>query len=78
MDAHRLFQTGEKVVNKDREAGDVVHVWMGHDDVAHLLTLRVAQGDGHAARIDGHAVVNQVASEALITGSLAVAIKAAG
>jgi hypothetical protein len=78
MDSNRLFQAGKQIVNKDREAGDMIHVKMSNDDVSHGLTLCVTQSDRNAAGVDGHAIVNQIASETLVQGRLTIAIKGAG
>jgi hypothetical protein len=78
MDSNRLFQAGKQIVDKDREAGDMVHVKMSDDDVPHVLTLCVAQSDRNAAGIYGHAIVDQIASETLVQGRLTIAIKGAG
>ena len=56
----------------------MVHVRMRDDDVANILPLRVGQRYGDAARINSHAVVDQIAGETLVGSRLAVAIKAAG
>src|SRR5437762_3268866 len=77
MNSHRLFEAAKKVVDKNGKTGDVVHVWMSNNDIAYLLTLRISESNGHAAGIEGYAVINQVARETLIGGRLALAIEGA-
>lgn len=78
MNTDRFLQSGIEIINEDRQAGDVVHVWVSDNDVPHSLALVGREGDGNAARIDSNALVNQEACESLIECGAAVAVKGAG
>ena len=65
MNANRLAKLAKQVINKYRQAGDVIHVRMSDDHITDRTPLRFIQGDAYAARIDGHAIVDHKASQAL-------------
>ena len=60
-----MLQLGKKIVDKYRQTCDVIHVRVSDDDVAHLATLSVSQGDRDAARIDRDPVIDEKTSETL-------------
>ena len=65
MNANRLSQLAEKIVNKDWQACDMVHVRMSDNDVPHGLPLCFRQRKADAARVDRHAIVDQETGQAL-------------
>src|SRR6185369_15725547 len=58
VNANRLSELTKKIVDKYREARDVIHVRMGHDNVAYGATLLFGQSQSNAAGINRHAIVN--------------------
>lgn len=65
MNANRFAKLAEQVVNKYRETGNVIHVRMGDNHIAHAALLRVAERNPNAAGVDGDAVINHKAGKAL-------------
>src|ERR1700753_563110 len=61
--AYRLFEECEKVVNENRERGEVVDVRVRDDNVAHRLALGVVPADGDAGRVNRHAPVDDEATQ---------------
>ena len=43
----------------------MIHVRMGHYDITNCTPLGFTQGDADAARVDGHAIIDHKASQAL-------------
>jgi hypothetical protein len=78
MNADWLFELAEKIVHKDRQTGDVIHVGMRDDDVADLAPLVIVQRNPDAARVDADAIVNQEAGQALRRIGAPVGIERAG
>src|SRR5213076_2471376 len=66
MYANGAVKETEKVVNENWQAGDVIHMRMRNDDIAHMVALPIGERDGEAASINRHAVVNQVTSQPLL------------
>src|ERR1043165_6886464 len=60
-----LGQFTKKIVNENGQARDVIHVGVRDDNVANGLTLSFSQGEADAAGIDGHAIVDEKAGQAL-------------
>ena len=58
VNADWLFNFREKIVHVNRQAGDMIHVRMRDDHVAHLAALRVRQSDPDAAGVNGDAFVD--------------------
>ncbi|MDX6386112.1 MAG: hypothetical protein QOK48_3685, partial [Blastocatellia bacterium] len=52
VNADWLFQFAEQIVNKDRQAGDVIHVRMRYDNIADLPPLSLIRRDANAAGVD--------------------------
>src|ERR1051325_10347352 len=52
VDTHRLLQTRVKIVYKDRETRDVVHVRMRYDDVSDFGVLLRVQSDSDTAGVN--------------------------
>src|SRR5437762_11970910 len=65
VDADGLSQLAKKIIHKDGQAGDVVHVRVRDDYVTYLSPLRLACGQSEAAGVDGHTVIDQKAGQAL-------------
>ena len=65
MDANRLAQLAEQIVNKYRQTRNMIHVRVSDDDVAHAALLRIAKRNTDAAAIDGHAIVDNEAGKTL-------------
>ena len=65
MNTNRFVKLAEEVINKDRETGDVIHVRMGNDHIAHAALLGVAERNPNTAGVDGDAVINHKAGKAL-------------
>ena len=65
MNTNGLAKFAKQVINKYRQAGDVVHVRMSDDNVTNRPPLGFVQGDANAARIDGYAIVDHKAGQAL-------------
>ena len=65
MNTNGLAEFTEQIVNKYWQAGDVVHVRMGHDHITDRTPLGFIQGDANAARVDGHAIIDHKAGKAL-------------
>ena len=65
MNTNGLAKFAKQVINKYRQAGDVIHVRMGDDYIADRTPLGFTQGDADAAGIDGHAIVDHKAGQAL-------------
>ena len=78
MNPDGLFQFAKQIVDKDRQAGNVIHVGMRHDYVAHRAALCFVQRNAEAAGVNRDAVVNQEASQALRRISVPAVIKRAG
>ena len=75
MNANRLSQLAEEIVNKDWQACDMVHVRMSDNDVAHGLPLCFRQRKADAAGVDRHAIVDKEAGQALRRRRAAVGVK---
>src|SRR5215211_8895723 len=78
VDAHRLFQTRIKIVDKNRQARDVVHVRMRHDYVSDFGALLVVQSDGDTAGVNRNAVVDDKTCQALLKGRHSLSVEGAG
>jgi hypothetical protein len=65
MNPNRFSQFAEKIIDKNREARDVIHVRVRHDNVAYGLALSLGQRESYAARIHRHPIVNQKAGQPL-------------
>ena len=60
-----LSQLAKQIIDKNRQAGDVIHVRMRNNYVSHGAALRVGERQANAARVDCHLIVDQKTSEAL-------------
>jgi hypothetical protein len=65
MHANRLLQFGKQVINEDRQAGNVVHVWVRDNHITHGSALRVRRGDADTTGINSHSIVDQKAGQTL-------------
>ena len=63
--AHGLAQLAKQIVYEDRQAGDVIHMRVGDDDVTHGPLLRVGKRNANTAGIDRHPIVDDEAGKAL-------------
>ena len=77
MNSDRLAKLAEEIVHEYREARNVVHVRVSDDDVPNRPLLRFAESDSDATGINGHAVVDDKASQALSGGRAALRIERA-
>ena len=78
MNTNRLRQFSKQIVDKDWQAGDVIHVRMCDDHVANGVALLFAEGNADTSGIDGDAVINQKASQTLRRAGAPVGIERAG
>ena len=60
-----LLQFGKQVVNEDRQAGNVVHVWVRDNHIPHSSALSVSRRDADTAGIDRHTIVYEKAGQTL-------------
>jgi len=58
VNADWLFNFREKIVHVNRQAGDMIHVRMRDDHVAHFAALYFRQSDPDAAGVNGDAFVD--------------------
>ena len=65
MNANWFAQVAKKIVDKDWQAGDMIHVWVSDDDVAHRALLRFGERNANAARVNRYAIIDDEASKAL-------------
>ena len=65
MNTNGLAKFAKQVINEYRQTGDVIHVRMGHDHITDRTPLGFIQGDANAAGVDGHAIVDHKAGQAL-------------
>ena len=72
VDADRLMKVTEQVIDKDRQAGDVIHVRMGDNHIADATLLRVAKRNSNTAGVDTDPVINHKAGKALRRTSAAL------
>ena len=59
------FSGFQKIVDKNRQTGDVIHMRVGHDDVAHFLALFSSQRQRDAAGVNGNTLVYEKACQTL-------------
>ena len=78
MNAYGLFQFAKQIVDKDWQAGDVIHVRMRDDHVTDRAALIFTEGDTDAPGIDGDPVINQKASQTLRRAGTPAGIERAG
>jgi hypothetical protein len=78
MNANRLFQLTEKVVNKDRQARNMIHVRVRDDNVADLTPLGFVQRNADAPGINRYAIIDQETGQALRRISVPAGIERAG
>ena len=77
VNAHRLLQRRKQIIDEDREACDVVHVWVSDDDVAHVIPLLFGKSHRDAAGIDGHARIDEETRKTLFEGCMPVGVECA-
>ena len=65
MDANRLTQLPEYIIDEYWQAGDVIHVRMRDDDIADATLLRFVKRNADAAGIDRDAIIDHKACKAL-------------
>jgi hypothetical protein len=78
MNADGAVQKAEENVDVDGQARDMIYVRVRDDDIAHGVALGIGQSNSDASGIDGHAVVDEIAGQALLGGGAPSAIKGAG
>ena len=78
MNANRLFQFAKKIVDKDWQAGNVIHVRVRNDDVADLAALGIVKRNADAAGINSDALIDKEAGQALGRVSVPAGIERAG
>ena len=66
MNPNRRFKLAKEVIHKNWQAGDVIHMRMGDDNVAHAPPLGFSKRDSDAAAIDRYTIVDQKAGQSLL------------
>jgi hypothetical protein len=78
VNADRLFQFAEKIVNKDGQTGNMIHMRVRDDYVADLTALGFVKRNADTAGINRDAIVNEEAGQALRRVSASTVIERAG
>ena len=75
MNPDRLLQFTEQIIDKDRQAGDMVHVSVGNDYITHAVSLLLVERYPDATGVDGDALVDQKARQTLGLAGAAIGIE---
>ena len=62
VDVNGLREFAKQIVDINRQAGNVVHVRVRDNNIAHGLPLRFGKSDADAAGVNGDAVIDDKAS----------------
>ena len=65
MYADRFLEFAEQIINKDGQAGDMIHVGVGHDYIANSALLRFTQRNADTPGVNRHPIVDDKARQAL-------------
>ena len=65
VDPNGLLQFRKQVVDKDRQAGNVVHVRVRDNHITHSSALSLGRGDADTAGINRHSIINEKAGQTL-------------
>src|SRR5687768_9953300 len=77
MDAYRACKCFKKIVDENWQTGNVVHVRVSDNYVAHFCSLLGGQCQSYTAGVNSNTLVDEKTCQTLFEGSVALTIKGA-